>query len=86
MGEQSVQSVGTTAYDALLEMLRQTREAKEVSQRELSKRLGRPFTYIVKIENGTRRVDVVELIQICLELDADPVDIVEQLRDTMKES
>ena len=84
MGERAVQSVRTAAYDALLEMLREAREMKAVSQRELSKRLGQGFTYVVKIERGTRRVDVVELVEICLALGVDPADLVGRLRDEMK--
>ena len=79
-----MQSVRTAAYDVLLEMLREAREMKAVSQRELSRRLGHQFTYIVKIEGGTRRVDVVELVEICLALEVDPAELVAKLRDGMR--
>ena len=52
----------------MLEMLREARELRGVSQRELSRLLGQQFTYIVKIERGTRRLDVVELVEICFQL------------------
>ena len=83
MGERAVQSVRTAAYDTLLELLREAREMRAMSQRELSKRLGQQFTYIVKIERGTRRVDVVELVEICLVLGVDPAELVGRLRDEM---
>ena len=83
MGERPVQSVRTAGYDALLEMLREAREMKGISQRDLSKRLGRGFTYMVKIERGTRRVDLVELVEICVALGVDPVELVTSLRDVM---
>jgi transcriptional regulator with XRE-family HTH domain len=86
VGEHPVSSLRTVAYDAFLAILRDTRESQGISQRELSRRLGQQFTYIVKIERGTRRVDVVELVEICLALQVDPVHLVSQLRDAMVSS
>ena len=83
MGEYSVQSQRTAGYDKLLEMLRETRELRGVSQRELSKQLGQDFTYMFKIERGVRRVDVVELIQICLQLGISPTEFVANLADAI---
>jgi len=86
VGQKPVQSQRTAAYDGLLELLREARESRNVSQRELSKRLGQQFTYIVKIERGTRRVDVVELVEICQALGADPVELVGRLSQHMGHS
>jgi transcriptional regulator with XRE-family HTH domain len=83
VGETPVQSQRTVAYDALLTMLREGRELRGISQRELSKRLGQQFTYVAKIELGTRRVDVVELVAICSEIGVDPTEIVGKLRSMM---
>jgi len=83
VGEYSVQSQRTAGYDKLLEMLRETRELRGVSQRELSKQLGQDFTYMFKIERGVRRVDVVELIQICLQLGISPTEFVANLADAI---
>jgi transcriptional regulator with XRE-family HTH domain len=84
VGERTIQSVRTAEYDLLIAMLREARELKAVSQRQLSKRLGREHTYILKIEKGIRRVDVVEMIQICSELGVDPLEIVAKVRDSIK--
>lgn len=84
MGEHPVQSQRTAAYDAFLVLLKEAREKSGISQRELSKVLGQQFTYIVKIERGTRRVDVVELVEICFALNVDPAELVAQLRDAMQ--
>lgn len=79
MASQSVASVQTKEYDELLRFLRETREAAEVSQEALSKRLGRARTYIGKIEAGTRRVDVIEFIAIANELKIKPTTLFETL-------
>ena len=72
MATQSVASVQTKEYDELLKFLRESREAAEISQEGLSKRLGKARTYIGKIEAGTRRVDVIEVIAISKELGIQP--------------
>jgi transcriptional regulator with XRE-family HTH domain len=67
----------------LLGLLREARELRSVSQRQLSKQLDREFTFIVKVEKGTRRLDVVELIEICIALNVDPAALVDKLAATM---
>lgn len=79
MATQSVASVRTKEYDELLKFLRETREAAEVSQEGLSKRLGKARTFIGKIEAGTRRVDVIEVIAIANELGIKPTAFIETL-------
>ncbi|MHB8636090.1 MAG: helix-turn-helix domain-containing protein [Fimbriimonadaceae bacterium] len=71
MGESAVGSVQSPEYDQLLKLLRQTREEASVSQRELSRRLGKASSYVGKIEAGTRRLDVVELIRLLRVLELD---------------
>lgn len=51
----------TDQYDAMLELLRSTREACGVTQVELAERTGMRQTDISKTERGVRRLDVVEL-------------------------
>jgi transcriptional regulator with XRE-family HTH domain len=42
------------------------------TQHELAKRLRRPQSFVAKYEGGERRVDVVEFIEICKAIEADP--------------
>jgi len=81
-----VASLRTKEYDALRALLREVRESAGISQETLSQRLGRPITYVGKVELGSRRLDVVEMISICLALNVDPVEIVGKLRDYMSGS
>jgi transcriptional regulator with XRE-family HTH domain len=57
-----------------------TRERQHLKQAEVALRLGLPASYLSKIENGTRRVDVVELIRIAEALGVDPAEIVTRLQ------
>ena len=49
------------AYDLLTRRLREAREAKGLTQIEVAEHLGKPQSFISKIEQGERRLDVVEL-------------------------
>lgn len=67
-------------YDRLRAILVREREARRVSQRQLSKNLGMMPTYISKVERGERRIDVIELADIAVALGIDPRQI---LAETM---
>jgi transcriptional regulator with XRE-family HTH domain len=45
--------------------LRTARHRAGLTQVEAARLLGRPQSFVAKIENGERRVDVVELAEIC---------------------
>lgn len=64
----------------LANMLRDAREAKGMTMRELSDHLDRPHTVIAKIESGERRVDLVELEAICDALGVSLVEFVRRYR------
>lgn len=60
-------------------LLAQARERAGFKQSDVAARLGLPASYLSKIENGTRRLDVIELTQIAQAIEADPADIVREL-------
>ncbi|MEJ0010999.1 MAG: helix-turn-helix transcriptional regulator [Alphaproteobacteria bacterium] len=49
---------------ALATLLRALRRKEGLTQEQLGKRLGRPQSFIAKVEAGQRRLDVVELLII----------------------
>lgn len=49
----------------LQESLRELRENAGLTQDELALKLDRPQSFVSKIESGERRVDIVELEEIC---------------------
>lgn len=71
MGGRGGQSIQRPEYDRLREAIRSARLDKNLSQRELSRRLGMMATYISKVESGERRLDVIELADIFRTLDSD---------------
>jgi transcriptional regulator with XRE-family HTH domain len=69
-------TIHSEEYRALLSLLREARLKTGLSQAQLATRLGRPQSYISKVEIGERRIDVEEVRQICTALDLDMVKVV----------
>lgn len=56
----------------MLVLLRQTRKAAGFTQAQLAERLGKPQSYVSKSENGERRLDVIEFLDVCRQLGLGP--------------
>lgn len=69
-------SIYSTELETLTALLREARVAAKLTQVDLSVRLGRPQSFVSKYESGQRRIDLVELAEICLELDVPLVEFV----------
>jgi transcriptional regulator with XRE-family HTH domain len=65
-------------YAVLCALVRKSRLAAGLTQAELSDALGRPQSYISDIERGTRRLDLIELRDICDSLGSEFVDFIAQ--------
>ena len=65
-------------------LLAQARERAGFKQSDVAARLGLPASYLSKIENGTRRLDVIELTQIAEAIQTDPAEIVRELAKALR--
>ena len=54
--------------EALLEALRAVRTDVGLTQAELAGRLDRPQSFVSKYESGERRLDLIELSEVCAAL------------------
>lgn len=54
-------SIHTKDYLEVIDRLKKTRLKAGLSQQEVAKKLGKPQSYISKIESGERRLDVAEI-------------------------
>ena len=74
-----MKSTHTPQYRALLDHLIAARKASGLSQAELAARLGRPQSFVAKIEVGERRIDVIEFLELARILNVSPASILENL-------
>lgn len=73
-------SVFTKRYRLLLSILIALREDKGLSQHQLARKLKKPQSFVSKYERGERRLDVIEMLDILKVLEADPHDMIDELR------
>ncbi|HEX9407403.1 MAG TPA: helix-turn-helix transcriptional regulator [Thermoanaerobaculia bacterium] len=66
------------------EVLVRARERAGLKQSDVAARLGLPASYLSKVENGTRRLDVIELIHIAEAMDIDPAEVVGDLQNSLQ--
>lgn len=66
-------------YERLRLLLIEAREDAGLTQVELADRLGRPQSFVSKIERGLRRVDLLEFLEIAKAIGFDPVTFIHKL-------
>ena len=71
--------VGSPDYRAAVATLRAAREAQKLSQREVARRLGKPVSFLNKIELLERRIDILEFVQVCRALGIQPGEMMAQI-------
>ena len=59
--------------------LRQARLRAEMRQVDVSVKLGRPQSYVAKVESGERRLDLVEALRFCEVVGLDPHVLIDKL-------
>lgn len=60
-----MKSLHNPRYKKLLAELTKVRKQANVTQQELAKLLKKPQSYVSKYESAERRIDIIELIDIC---------------------
>jgi transcriptional regulator with XRE-family HTH domain len=67
------------------QVLVEVREEAGLKQSDVAAKLGLPASYLSKVENGTRRLDVIELVHIAEAMDVDPGEIVQRLQMRLRQ-
>ena len=65
-------SINTDEMLALQDWLKNQRKSQNLTMQSLATRMARPNSFISKVEQGERRLDVVEYIWYCTALGVDP--------------
>jgi transcriptional regulator with XRE-family HTH domain len=71
--------VTSAAYDAAIGVVIDARKAKSLSQRDLADRLGKPRSFVSKIENKERRLDFLEFVVVARALGIAPEELLGQV-------
>ncbi|QGQ25804.1 helix-turn-helix transcriptional regulator [Gimesia benthica] len=70
----------------LLDLLRETRKEAGLRQDDVAERLGRPQSFVSKYESGERRLDILELYDICKAMGLPLNDFIEKLQAILLEN
>ena len=65
-------TIHAAAYVELIDWLRSCREKKGISMRKLAGELDVPHSWIAKVEQLERRLDVMEYVRLCHGIGVDP--------------
>ncbi|AWK42440.1 helix-turn-helix domain-containing protein [Photorhabdus laumondii subsp. laumondii] len=73
-------SIYSEEYQRVIRLLRETRLEKGITQEKLAQAFGRPQSFIAKVENGERRLDVVEFVHMAGLLSLNPAQILDKIK------
>lgn len=72
-------SIYSKRYRQFLDLLIQARKEADLTQVEVASRLNRPQSFVSKYENGERRLDVVEFLDVAKAINFDAVKLMRKL-------
>lgn len=72
-------SIYDDEYRRLINAIRAARTGAGMTQQQLADRLGRPQSFIAKVEGYERRLDIVEFLHVCRALGTDPASFFAEL-------
>ncbi|WP_089230197.1 MULTISPECIES: helix-turn-helix domain-containing protein [unclassified Pseudomonas] len=77
-------SIHRPEHKALVELLRKHRIAAGLTQVQCSKALNHPQSFMSDVESGTRRLDIVQLRDLCAVLGTNLTELVEELERAIR--
>ncbi len=66
-------------YKQLLTALVDHRKLQKLTQVQVAEHLHKPQSYISKIEQGERRIDILEFVKLCNAINASPCFLLEKM-------
>lgn len=61
----SSSTIYTKENEILVKLIREMRISAELTQASCAEALGKPQSYVSKIESGSQRIDLIELLNYC---------------------
>jgi transcriptional regulator with XRE-family HTH domain len=77
-------AIHSAAQDALCRLLREHRQRAGLRQVDVAQRLSEPQSFVSKYESGERRLDVIELRQVCAALEIPFIEFVQEFEHSTK--
>lgn len=68
-------SIFTQRHQEFIGFIASVRKAAGITQVELAERLGKPQSFVSKVERGERRLDVIEFCQVAEALGHSPAEL-----------
>lgn len=65
-------------YVGLINAMTNIRKEHGLTQTQVANQLGKPQSYVAKVENFERTLDVVEFVDWCRAVDADPTMLIRE--------
>jgi transcriptional regulator with XRE-family HTH domain len=73
-----MKSIHSKEYQQVLEALISARKERQILQTDLAQRIGKPQSFVSKIEGRERRLDIVEFVDVCRAIGVNPVSMLLQ--------
>lgn len=74
-------TIHSKEYHLMISLLREMRESKGITQKDLADIIHVDQTFISKVEVGERRLDFLELRTICIALEVSVLDFVKEMEN-----
>lgn len=78
-------TLNRTEYKVFLEQLYRLRLGAGFKQADLAEKLKAPQSFVSKIESGERKIDIVELRDICIALGSNLNDFITEFEKALKQ-
>lgn len=73
-------SIYSEQYQLIIHALKEARIKQNLTQAKLAQALNRPQSFVAKVENGERRLDVVEFVYIARLLSLNPETVIKKIK------
>jgi transcriptional regulator with XRE-family HTH domain len=74
----------TSAQEQLQQLLRQVRSEANLTQTDVAQRMGQPQSFVSKYESGERRLDILELRDVCQAIGIHLLEFVKRLEQALR--
>ncbi|PEH71570.1 MULTISPECIES: helix-turn-helix domain-containing protein [Edwardsiella] len=76
----TMSSIYSYEYQSIIKTLKARRIELKITQAQLAQELGKPQSFVSKIESGERRLDIIEFVHIARQLSLDLNAVLEKIR------